>query len=118
MPAIIDSFSAKMVTSGAPTYPGSYITVFAVGLGDVRGGVAGTTVASGGPNSVVSPVTVQVGDTTLVADYAGLVPGYSGLYQINLRIPFAARGRAMRLRIHIGSAVSEPATLYVGPAAN
>ncbi len=113
-PAITESLSGDLVTFGSPALPGSYIAIFAVGLGDVRGNLAGNREVPAGLNFGAGPVTVQIGKTTVAPDFAGLIPGYAGLYQINVRIPEGTRVGPLGLRIRVGDAASEPATLFVG----
>ena len=62
------------------------VVLYATGLGRVQGG-ATTGVGASGAASVVNQVKVSVGGHSLDPDYAGLTPGFVGLYQINVRIP-------------------------------
>jgi uncharacterized protein (TIGR03437 family) len=39
------------------------------------------------PVTVASPVEVQIGDMNVKPDFAGLAPGWAGLYQVNVTIP-------------------------------
>jgi len=49
---------------------------------------------------LVTPLAVTVGGLFAETVFAGLAPGYAGLYQINIRIPAAARpGDAVALEI-------------------
>lgn len=114
VPAITDAISGTLVTRASPALPGSYITIFAVGLGGVGVSVPAGAQAPAGANPVAEPVIVQIGDTSLVPDFAGLTPGHVGLYQINVRLPVGTPGGPKGLRIRIGDAASEPATLFVG----
>lgn len=72
------------VTPEHPAQTGETIIIYATGLGDVSPPVA-TGVAATGPAIVVpcySPPTVSVGDVL----YAGITPGFPGMYQLNVRI--------------------------------
>jgi uncharacterized protein (TIGR03437 family) len=111
--AITDSATGNLIASSSPAIPGNNITIYAVGLGDVLGGAFAGAEAPAGARIAV-PVEVQIGDTAVTPDFAGLTPGYAGLYQINVRIPYGARPGPTGLRIRVGGAVSEPATLFVG----
>lgn len=56
-------------------------------------------------------VSVQLGGVTLTAQdvlYVGLSPTYSGLYQVNLRVPAGAAAGDQALAITIGG-ISSPA---------
>jgi uncharacterized protein (TIGR03437 family) len=66
----------------APSRPvarGDVLLVFATGLGAVQ--------AAGSLSVVSTPVSVVVNGQELQPDFAGLAPGFPGLYQINVRIP-------------------------------
>jgi adhesin/invasin len=83
--------------AGHPAHRGDVITIFALGLGPVS-----PAVNTGDPAPSVEPLArttnqVQVtyggstlGATTATAIYAGLAPGFAGLYQINVLIPLSA----------------------------
>ncbi|HWQ53467.1 MAG TPA: metallophosphoesterase [Bryobacteraceae bacterium] len=101
-PAITDAMSGKLITRASPGLPGNYVTIYAVGLGEVVGGMAAGAVA------------VQIGNTTVAPSFAGVAPGYAGLYQLNVAIPAGTPAGPTGLRIRVGEAVSEPATLFVG----
>jgi len=64
---------------------GGIIIIYATGLGPVT-----NSPASGEPGSAqttVNHVAVTVGGKNAVVDFAGLSPGFVGLYQINARVP-------------------------------
>ena len=65
-----------------PTNPlprGQVLVIFATGLG---------AVTQSGPLSLTNaPVSVLLNGTELPASYAGLTPGFIGLYQVNVTVP-------------------------------
>jgi uncharacterized protein (TIGR03437 family) len=71
-----------------PIHPGDVITIYLTGLGRVAPGV---TLGEGAPSdplalAITTPV-VSIDGFQLAVDFAGLVPGAVGLYQINARVP-------------------------------
>jgi uncharacterized protein (TIGR03437 family) len=92
---------SPLSTCAAPVKPGDILQVYMTGLGRAStdgtgfGGILPTgTVApaSGSPlYQVVTPVTVRVGGVGAEVLFAGLTPGFAGLYQVNVRIPMAVR---------------------------
>jgi uncharacterized protein (TIGR03437 family) len=71
-------------------HPGEAITMYGIGMGpalDSFGQTIGGGQMASGLSSIASPVAVQFGDTPAVVAYAGLAPGYVGLYQLNVMVP-------------------------------
>jgi uncharacterized protein (TIGR03437 family) len=74
----------SLVTHDHPAKKGEVIIVYVTGMGGVRPAVP-TGAAATGPATVgfcYSPPVVSVGDIL----YAGITPGFPGLYQINVRV--------------------------------
>ncbi len=63
----------------APAKRGETIVVYGTGLGAVT--------AKGNLATAVTPVVAVLADVELPVSYAGLAPGFLGLYQINIPIP-------------------------------
>lgn len=83
--AIQHALDYRLVTAQNPASPGETIIVYLTGLGSVRPPVATGTAATA-PTPIFgychTPPTVNVGDVL----YAGLTPGFAGLYQMNVRL--------------------------------
>ena len=64
------------------------LVMYALGLGAVTPTLA---IGNGTPTAplsyAVGPVTVTVGGVPATVDFAGLTPGYVGLYQVNVTMP-------------------------------
>lgn len=82
--ATLANFSG--LSSSNPVPRGEFVILFATGLGRVEGG-AQTGVKATAAARVINPVKVTVGDRIVVPDYAGVTPGFVGLYQVNIRVP-------------------------------
>jgi uncharacterized protein (TIGR03437 family) len=74
-----------------PAKPGDVITVYGIGFGPVSPATAAGTIAMQS-TSLANQVTVQIGQIPATVQYAGLAPGFVGLYQFNIEIPSAAAG--------------------------
>lgn len=86
-PAVLHQ-SGSLVSVSDPAMPGEYISIYASGLGRVNGpNVAGEPAPSTPLAAVAAPVEVRLGDVTLTPAFAGLAPGFAGLYQITVQIP-------------------------------
>ena len=69
----------RLNNSLSPVRRGQVLILFATGLGAVN--------ADGALARTREPVTVVLNGTELTAAFAGLAPGYAGLYQVNILIP-------------------------------
>ena len=78
----------SLVTPDSPADIGEVVAVYLSGLGDVFPTILDGTAAPSSPLSTTSSsFTANVGGTAATVSYAGLAPGFVGLYQINLQIP-------------------------------
>jgi uncharacterized protein (TIGR03437 family) len=98
------SFVAGSTGTGSrPAHPGEYIEIFATGLGPTD-----SPVAPGNPAPLtkliraVLPVSVAIGGEPVVPEFAGLAPGFAGLWQINVRLPVdISSGVAIPLQVSV-----------------
>ena len=73
------------VNAAKPAKIGETVLVFLTGLGAVNPPVADGT--AGGASKAAAPVNVLIGGVTATVGYAGLAPGFPGLYQLNVTVP-------------------------------
>lgn len=106
----------RPVTKDDPAKRDRPLLMYAIGLGVTKGPriVAGEPVPAT-PEAVTDRAEVFFGDprmaqSAVIVDWSGLVPGFAGLYQLQLRVPgFHGRGDALPVSIRIGG-VSSPIT--------
>ncbi len=107
---------AMPVTPNVPSEPvplGGYISIYCTGLGPTD-----PPVASGEPgpatSAVKTPVTVTIGGQTASVTFAGLAPGFAGVYQVNAQVPAGvAPGNAVPVVLNQASFQSNTATIAV-----
>lgn len=87
---------AGRLTSERPAAAGDIVEIYATGLGAVRRNV------SSGLAETVEPVSVTIGGAPAPVLFAGLAPGWQGLYQVNARVPAGLPGGPQPLRLAIG----------------
>jgi uncharacterized protein (TIGR03437 family) len=92
--------------------PGEPVIVYAIGLGPVENPPPDGVPAGYSP--VSTAVSATVGGEPAEVLWAGLAPGYVGLYQVNMRVPARARLGVQELRLTAGERNSAPAPLPIG----
>ncbi|MCW5964765.1 MAG: hypothetical protein KIT83_12055 [Bryobacterales bacterium] len=103
-----NGFGAK--TDIVPALPGGFVQIFATGLGPLVS-------AGRGVFRTLSTVTVRIGDQVLPpdpGDFAGLAPGFTGLYQVNARIPEDLAPGNYPLRLIVEGQESNEVIVIVG----
>jgi uncharacterized protein (TIGR03437 family) len=112
-PAAATLADSSLLTSTNPATRGNVVVLYATGLGRVAP-AAITGVGATAAATCVNPVTVTIAGRTVTPDYAGLTPGYAGLYQINVRIPadLAATGN-VALKVTAAGVDSNSVTIAV-----
>ncbi|HXJ40580.1 MAG TPA: hypothetical protein VNH18_14975, partial [Bryobacteraceae bacterium] len=98
-----------------PVKKGEYIAIFGTGLGPVSNQPATGAPARAVPlSSTTTLPTVTIGGTAALVTFSGLVPGLTGLYQVNALVPDAApAGANVALVISIGGVASNTVTIAV-----
>ena len=97
-PILVHGADWSMVTAASPAQAGEFLILFLTGLGAVSpaipAGTPGGDNAANGPLNQVAAgaVTVTFGGKAATVVFAGLAPGFAGLYQINFQVPEAATG--------------------------
>jgi uncharacterized protein (TIGR03437 family) len=85
---IFNAVTGVRADTNAPAGAGDYLVMYALGLGAVTPSL---TIANGTPSApyeyAVAPVTVTIGGIPATVLFAGLTPGYVGLYQVNVMMP-------------------------------
>jgi uncharacterized protein (TIGR03437 family) len=109
--AVATLADGSVLTPNASARPGDLIILYATGLGQtvppIRYGELPTTAA---PLKQLADFRVLLDgvavDATAIA-YAGVAPGYAGLYQINVMLP-GLTGSNPEIRIALSDAISKP----------
>jgi uncharacterized protein (TIGR03437 family) len=97
-----------------PAKPGEYVALYATGLGLTDPAYAAGQIPKE-PASTVSTVSVSLNGLQLDATdllYAGVSPGYAGLYQINIRIPASMPDGDLAISLDVNG-ISTPAGAYL-----
>ena len=77
-----------VIDASHPISVGDIAVIYCAGLGAVTPAVpAGTAASLTTLSNTVNPVTVTIGGQNAPVGFAGLAPGFAGLYQVNATVP-------------------------------
>jgi uncharacterized protein (TIGR03437 family) len=97
-----------------PAPKGSVIVIYASGLGAVSPQLTEGAVPPSSPLSIASGVTATVGGASAPVQFAGLAPGFPGVYQLNVQVPPGAPSGTQELIVYSnGSSSQRAATVQV-----
>ena len=97
-PAVVHADST-LVSVARPAKAGEVVTIYALGLGPIRGTVPFGTTFPQSPALVVGPVDVLANGLPAEVLYSGGYPGTIDGYQINLRLPAGLAPGTAELKI-------------------
>jgi uncharacterized protein (TIGR03437 family) len=101
--------NGQLISPSTPALAGGVVVVYCGGLGAVNPGVITGDPAPAQPLSgIASEVEVEVGGRRASVLYAGLTPGFAGLYQINVALPEGVTGPAVPLAIRVAGQSGVP----------
>ncbi|MDE3167556.1 MAG: hypothetical protein KGN36_17270, partial [Acidobacteriota bacterium] len=111
-PILLHSRDYSWVSQTAPAAPGEYLVLLLTGLGAVSpaatAGAPGGDNASNGPvNYLTDPAYVNFGGIEVPASFAGLMPGFPGIYQVNFQVPAAIPAGSQSIWVRSASARSQ-----------
>ena len=112
--AILHASTQGAVSSNSPAKPGEILEVYANGLGTTSPTVVTGQAASSSPiSSVVLTPTAFIGGVSAPVRFAGLAPGFVGLYQVNVEVPAGAPNGDDPLVLISNGVNSNPVTVSV-----
>jgi uncharacterized protein (TIGR03437 family) len=100
-----------LVTAANPAKAGETVVIFCTGLGVTKPPVVSGRAASGEP--VVAATTVAIGGKDAPVAFAGLAPGFVGLYQVNAVVPSGVSGSVSLVITAAGTASRSDVTIRV-----
>ena len=111
--AILDAQNFRKITADDPATPSEWIQIYCTGLGAVVGAITAGDATPDPPPLL--PITaakpeVRIDGQTLAADWAGLAPGWVGLYAVNVQLPSNIAPGIHQLQLVMGAAVSNTVT--------
>src|SRR5262249_8196825 len=111
--AAVVNDSGTVNSPSQPATVGGWVAAYLTGLGPVDNAVATCAPASAAPLSqTTNRVTATIGGRPAQVLFAGLAPGYAGVYQVNLIVPQLSAGD-YQLQISVGGSASNTGTISV-----
>jgi glucosylceramidase len=102
-------------SQNSPAAAGQAILLFGTGLGAVSPAVpTGAAASTDQLSYVTAPVTATMGGVPVKVLFAGMAPGFAGLWQVNLEIPSGASG-AVPAIVTVAGTASNTVTVWVAP---
>jgi uncharacterized protein (TIGR03437 family) len=117
--AIVDNGTANnpasyVVDATHPAHAGDIISIYCTGLGPVNPPVDVTQPAPNTPlSNVTGQLSVIIGNTSAEVLFAGLAPGFTGLYQVNARVPASVTTGSIPVQVSVDNIPSNGVTLAI-----
>jgi uncharacterized protein (TIGR03437 family) len=107
--------AAASLPGARPAQRGEYISIYCTGLGPVTNQPASGAAAQAAPlSTTLSTPVATIGGVPAAVSYAGLAPGFVGLYQVNAQVPANSPvGAAVPVTITLGGVASNSVTVAV-----
>jgi uncharacterized protein (TIGR03437 family) len=104
----------SLVTEDAPAKPGEFLVAYLAGMGLTDNPVGTGAEAPSSPLAAVkTSASVAVDGETASVLFAGLTPGFIGLYQVNFQVPADAQSGDRKLEIFQGGVAANTGVLPV-----
>jgi uncharacterized protein (TIGR03437 family) len=112
--AILDG-QFRLADASNPVARGDVIQIYATGLGPVTPPARTGEATPGSPLTMLTtPVQCRIGGADAEIIFAGLAPGFVGLYQVNARVPASVTpGSAVNVVLSQGSVTGNTVTIAV-----
>jgi uncharacterized protein (TIGR03437 family) len=108
----VDALTNEVISERNPVAAGRYVVIYATGLGRLQSPLATGEIPMAANEAAVRPVVTLNGASVPVL-YAGVTPGYLGLYQVNVQVPATLRPGTYPLRMTQNGVASNLTTLTV-----
>ena len=108
-----DGSAAFQVSAASPAKVGDVLVIYCVGLGTTDQTITDGGLSPGSPAAKVPGVAVTIGGQNAPVSFAGLAPGFVGLYQINAVVPSGVSPGTATLTVIAGGQASPQLNLPV-----
>ncbi|HLK61864.1 MAG TPA: SBBP repeat-containing protein [Bryobacteraceae bacterium] len=112
-PVVVHASDFSLVTPQNPAHASENLAIYCTGLGVTQPSVRSGDAAPPAPVPVKPLVEVVEDSRGAMVSYAGLAPGFAGLYQMNFQVPSNETPGIKALFVSIQGLYSNPVPLYV-----
>jgi uncharacterized protein (TIGR03437 family) len=103
-----------LADSSKPAQAGDVVVTYCAGLGLTNPSIAAGVISPAALSPTVNAVTMTIGGKDANVFFAGLAPGFVGLYQVNATVPAGVTsGAAVPVVLSVGGQNSPPVTMAV-----
>jgi len=107
--AMLDAVTYRQITASDLAVAGEWVQIYGTGLGAVNPAATSGAVPPSPPPQTNTPVQVPIDGAPLDAAWAGLAPGWVGLYAVNVQLPAKLAPGSHQLQLWMGAALSNTA---------
>ncbi len=108
------SLQGQLAAAATPVTRGQYVMIYCSGLGAVSNQPAIGAAAVDASSTTIRTPSVTIGGVQASSNFAGLAPGYVGVYQVNALVPATITpGPAVPLSLSIDGVSSNTVTIAV-----
>jgi uncharacterized protein (TIGR03437 family) len=108
------NLQGQIAAAATPVARGQYIQIYCVGLGAVSNQPSTGDAGVGALSATLLTPTVTIGGTQVSSSFAGLAPGFVGVYQVNALVPMSVTpGSAVPLSVSLSGTESQMVTIAV-----
>ncbi len=112
--ADVFTLQGHLAVAATPATRGQYVLIYCTGLGAVANQPATGAAVSDASAVTIQTPTVTIGGVQASTNFAGLAPGFVGVYQVNALVPATITpGAAVSLRLSAGGVSSNTVTIAV-----
>ena len=108
------TLQGRLAVAATPATRGQYVMIYCSGLGAVSNQPATGVAAADASSTTIRTPLVTIGGVQASTNFAGLAPGYVGVYQVNALVPVTITpGPAVSLSLSINGVSSNAVTIAV-----
>jgi minor extracellular serine protease Vpr len=111
--AVAQDANFVAISTDHPAIPGQTVILYGTGLGPVNNVPPSGDPAADASSTTLTTPLVSIGGIPARVDFSGLVPGYAGLYQVNVTVPSGIASGSRLVTVSVNNVAANPIPLPV-----